>query len=232
MSRDPFADVYTEQNQVVESSEFRSLPGDLEIETPDFLGDIPSADWTPQERNRSWERQHPTASYRGVDPALNTAIGQIAADLGLKRRDDVARAFLEYGLHLYQSGELRLIPVLDAGRLTLYPAKGSGQSRNPWRRGAATSQVRKPPRRDKAKDKEPRWKQRAHYRIPKSLQRSIGQIAYGKNDYDSRLDRPVVPIGEVVTVFLRRAIDDYRQGILVLKPQPVGDMTLFPNQQP
>jgi hypothetical protein len=55
-----------------------------------------------KQRDRGWEKKgdNRTTSYRGVPPKLQAEIRQVAVDLQVTV-DDVARAFLEFGLQCY-----------------------------------------------------------------------------------------------------------------------------------
>ena len=78
-------------------------------------------------RNRRWEKQQRSdgycqVSYRKVPTDLRDAIREIAQEHYL-RVDDIGRLFLEYALAAYQAGEIELNPVIERGRLTLFPEK-------------------------------------------------------------------------------------------------------------
>ncbi len=180
--------------------------------------------WLPaaekKKRNRHWEQRHRTTSYRGVPAEINQVVNQIAAELNISNRDEVARVFLEYGLKCFQEGSLKLEPSFGTGRLTLFPYKTSQGS---WFRDLEQPTPPKARKAKKPSDNKRAWQTRVHYRLPEKLRDAIRDTAcFGD-------DAPLVPIGEVVTSFFVRAIEDYQRGILVLDPVPAtATMTLFP----
>jgi len=165
-------------------------------------------------RDRGWELENRPVLFRGVPPGLHEEIKQVADDLGV-RASDVARAFLEYGLLCHQRGELQVEPVLSHYRLTLFPTgDGWGNERPGWYEKAWDPQ---PPavrsRKGKAaKDIPPKtWQQQVAYRgIPQEVQAAIRMIHQQRH----------VPLGEVATLLLGHALQAYRDGRLVLHPQP------------
>jgi len=165
-------------------------------------------------RSRGWEQENRPVLFRGVPPGLHAEIKQVADDLGV-RASDVARAFLEYGLLCHQRGELQVNPVLSQYRLTLFPAgDGWGDERPGWYEKAWDPQ---PPaarsRKGKAtKDTPPKaWQQQVAYRgIPQEVLAAIRAIHQQRH----------VPLGEVATLLLGHAMQAYRDGRLVLHPQP------------
>jgi hypothetical protein len=171
-----------------------------------------------KKRNRAWESQEQNRPmlFRRVPPALGDAIKQTADTLQV-RVDDVARAFLEYGLFCYQKGEIQIQPVLSEGRLTLFPRPGDGKRKpsNPgWSENFREPRpVAKPTRKTRQlkAEKEKPWKWQVSYRgIPAELQDSLREIHQKK----------AVPLGEIATLFLGHALNAYRAGRLALHPQP------------
>lgn len=76
-------------------------------------------------RNRQWEEEqrrgaYCQVSYRAMPVEVRDQVRAVAAELYVSA-DQVARAFLEYAAAAYARGDLVLEPVLDAGKLTLYP---------------------------------------------------------------------------------------------------------------
>jgi len=119
MPRDPFADVYTEQVQENETPGFRSLPDRLAVERPDFLGEIPTADWRP--RKRRDHRSRGSVMFVRQISDLKLPLEKIAQELDIPR-DMVVRYLLERGIERHYSGEEPLEPRLQQ-RLTLYPGE-------------------------------------------------------------------------------------------------------------
>ena len=82
---------------------------------------IPTADFR-KKRSRKWENAHrsETVTYRGVPRQTVEWIVEISQSLSVPR-DEVVRAFLEYGVALYRSGQLTLFAYPKAQRMTLFP---------------------------------------------------------------------------------------------------------------
>jgi hypothetical protein len=170
-----------------------------------------------KQRDRSWERQNRSFLVRGVPPALTMAVKEIAVTLNV-RADDVARAFLEYGLFCYQRGEIKLMPVLSNQRLTLFPQPETAwqvQTRPGWieklwdvQPPAKTNPKQK--RQEKTSIEKP-WRWQVSYRgIPEDVKTSLRQLRQQNS----------VPLGEVVSAFMGHAWEAYQAGRLVLNPQP------------
>lgn len=165
------------------------------------LGWLPAAEKSA--RDRRWEQDHPAATYRGVPPELHTQLKTIANELEVTL-DDVARAFLEFGLWCFDQGELQIEPVLNQ-KLTLFPKGKRG-----WYENGDAS---KPSARTKKRRAEtPRaWRfPRVSYRLPTVVREQLDELRQQKH----------VPIGEVLTLLFSHALADYENGRLVLQPQP------------
>jgi len=61
-------------------------------------------------------------TFRGIPPRLNDELKTVASELGVTV-GDLARAFLEYGLEAYRSGELELHAHPVRKRFTLFPGE-------------------------------------------------------------------------------------------------------------
>lgn len=169
-------------------------------------------------RERKWEQQPANRPmlFRRVPPPLRAAIKEIAGSLEV-RVDDVARAFLEFGLQCYEKGEIQVRPVLSEGRLTLFPKPGAAWEKNAlpgwyeklWGQQPPAKKPRKAHKANPGQEKP--WKWQVSYRgIPPELQAALRGIHQTKS----------VPLGEVATLFLGHALDAYLTGRLVLNPQP------------
>lgn len=169
-------------------------------------------------RDRKWERQPENRAmlFRGIPPGLRTAIKEIAISLNV-RVDDVARAFLEFGLQCYRKGEIQVQPVLSDGQRTLFPARDDSWGRNSlpgwyekvWEQQSPQNKARR--NNNTGGSREKTWKWQASYRgIPVPIQAEIRQIRTDKD----------VPLGEIATLFLGHALEAFRNGRLVLNPQP------------
>jgi hypothetical protein len=171
-----------------------------------------------KKRDRTWEQQalNRPMLFRRVPPDLREAVKEIAGDLQV-RVDDVARAFLEFGLQCYYRGEIYIQPTLQEGRLTLFP-KGSIQpGKNLLSGWVEQIQNQQPPARPTRKRRqananpEKPWKWQVSYRgIPVEIQSQLRALHQEK----------AVPLGEIATLLLAYSLDAYQRGRLVLHPQP------------
>ena len=168
-----------------------------------------------KQRKRAWEKENRTMLFRGLPPVLREAIKEIAGNLQV-RADDVARAFLEFGLLCYQRGELQLKPVLSNQRLTLFPKSGSSWGGKPqpgWMEKVWDCQPPVKPQKGKNSRQaagKP-WNNQTSYRgIPAEVQMAIRQLH----------EQCHVPLGEVATYLLGHSLEAYQSGRLVLNPQP------------
>jgi len=154
-----------------------------------------------RKRKRNWEKEHPGKLYRGVPAEVRERVKQIAETLEVTA-DEVARAFLEYGLQCVERGTLTLsgLPGRRRGRMTLY-ASGPAWAENGW--------TPTPPAKEGRRKKAPTWREVAHYRIPDELHEQV-----------KRLAGDVYPVGEVAAVLLKNGIESYERGVLVLFPKP------------
>lgn len=98
---------------------------------PKVLADRPTLASETPKRARAWEDRERAAgrvpvSFRHIPVLLRDEIKTIAAARGL-RVGEVARLFLEHGLAAFTAGELPIEPVVEDGRLTLYPGEQDGE---------------------------------------------------------------------------------------------------------
>ncbi len=183
----------------------------VESETPassDFMSYLPVAE--SKKKSRDWEKDHKPKHYRSVPRELREAVRDVAGSLSVLV-DDVARAFIEYSLACVNKGTLTLAGKPKTQRMTLYPFEGAGWAVNGW--------VPKPPepasKRKANGDEKKVWQADVCYRIPDELHQRVKEIASER-----------YPIGEVVTVLLQNALQDYQAGILLLNPQPKAQTSL------
>ena len=177
-----------------------------------------------KKRNRDWEQAHraETVTYRGVPRECHEWIEEIAEGLAVPR-DEVVRAFLEFGVKQYRCGQLTLIAYPKAQRMTLFPegerktlvSPAQSKEINAWLNEAFPVAVknergakRKKGRKDQAVCS--RWEIRVTYRIPVLLKEEIRSIA---NEH-------TLPVGEVVWFFIEQALQAFRNGSLSLQPAP------------
>jgi len=157
----------------------------------------------PVKRKRDWDKAHPPRCYRGVPMEVRQQIREIAGDLSVPA-DEVARAFLEYGLQCVKNGTLILTGRISQKRvrLTLYPFTGAGWAENGW-------QPQPPKRRSGKKELPALWRESAFYRIPDAVHEQV-----------KRLAGDMYSVGEVAAILLKHGIESYARGVLVLMPQP------------
>ena len=82
-----------------------------------------------KKRNRNWEQIHrpETVTYRGVPHEYHEWVKEIAEGLSVPR-DEVVRAFLEFGVKQYRCDQLKLFAYPKAQRMTLFPESGNSIS--------------------------------------------------------------------------------------------------------
>ena len=177
-----------------------------------------------KKRNRDWEQTHraETVTYRGVPRKCHEWIEEIAEGLAVPR-DEVVRAFLEFGVKQYRGGQLALIAYPKAQRMTLFPegerktlvSSAQNKEINAWLNDAfpvAMKNERGAKRKKGKKDSAcgARWEIRVTYRIPVLLKEEIRSIA---NEH-------TLPVGEVIWFFVEQALQAFRDGSLPLQPAP------------
>ena len=211
--RDPNLMIEVEENQQQESTMIPRQPLDF----------IPTADFR-KKRSRKWEQVHrlETVTYRGIPRQVVELIIKDAQSLSVPR-DEVVRAFLEYGARLFRNGEIKLLAYPKAQRMTLYAEGNEGNTIFP----AQTSENHKwlaeafPVPEKKAggtkkkkfrKDQEaiPQWEIRVTFRIPALLKEEVRSIAR----------EHTLPVGEVVCFFVMEGSQAFHNGSLVLQPSP------------
>ena len=211
--RDPNLMIEVEENQQQESTMIPRQPLDF----------IPTADFR-KKRSRKWEQVHrlETVTYRGIPQHVVDLIIKDAQSLSVPR-DEVVRAFLEYGARLFRNGEIKLLAYPKAQRMTLYAEGNEGNTIFP----AQTSENHKwlaeafPVPEKKAggtkkkkfrKDQEaiPQWEIRVTFRIPPLLKEEVRSIAR----------EHTLPVGEVVCFFVIEGSQAFHNGSLTLQPSP------------
>lgn len=187
---------------------------------------IPSAQPRAR-RKRGWEKAHraETVTYRGVPSEYHALLGKIAEGLGVPR-DEVARAFLEYSMELFQTGRLKICARPKAQRMTLFPQDGkspltplpSSKEAGSWLSEVFPTTSKKSAAKKKGKEETPRWELRVTFRLPVPLKESIKRVA----------EEHTLPLGEVVWYFIEQALGAYRVGELRLQPVPrIAGKTLY-----
>ena len=216
--RDPVlvADIEKDQQQditIPEETKLPSQPLDL----------IPTADFR-KKRTRKWENAHrsETVTYRGVPRHVVEWIVEISQSL-LVPRDEVVRAFLEYSVALYRSGQLALFVYPKAQRMTLFPENeiagrllpSTTTETHNWLKDAFPVPAKKVVSAKKKRDRKnqgeiPHWEMRVTYRIPIKLKEEIRSIA----------EEHTLPVGEIVRFFIEQGSKAFQDGRLPLQPSP------------
>lgn len=168
-------------------------------------------------RNRAWEKDNRAKTFRSVPEEVSAKVVAIADQLGVTA-DEVARAFLEYGLYCMERETLTLQPKIKGTRMTLYPLDSGWTKQHGWvEEGwnpipkAVSSEKRK--RKQKGAEEPRLWSRRVSYRLPDELVKRLKE----------RAERHNVPIGELVGLLLKHSANRYEQGILRLIPYPKQD---------
>jgi len=131
-------------------------------------------------------------------------------------RDEVVRAFLEYGVELYQTRKLNLFGYPKAQRMTLFPEGGqvnpvlSSQKIKDSKWLSEAFPVPKKKKSMKDQGSIPHWEMRVTFRIPALLKEEVRAIAR----------EHTLPIGEVVWFFVMEGTKAFQNGNLLLQPSP------------
>ncbi len=211
--RDPNPITEVEEDQKQGSKMVQQQPLDL----------IPTADFR-KKRSRKWEQVHrlETVTYRGIPQHVVDLIIKDAQSLSVPR-DEVVRAFLEYGARLYRNGEIKLVAYPKAQRMTLYAEGNEGNTIFPaqtstnhkWLAEAFPVLEKKAGGTKKKKSRKdheaiPQWEIRATFRIPALLKEEVRSIAR----------EHTLPVGEVVCFFVMEGSQAFHNGSLILQPSP------------
>jgi hypothetical protein len=133
-----------------------------------------------------------------VDPKLALKVKEIAGELDVPE-GEVARAVIEFALREYQEGGLDLNPQPNPCRMrmTLFPSSRSA--------------LEPPVKTKKQKPPEQVWRVITTWRsFPPELKAELATLAS-----DEGLN---VPVGELITAFLRFGLKAYEYGLLNLEP--------------
>jgi hypothetical protein len=185
----------------------------------EYVGAVPLVLPKPEQmrvakRNRQWEKSHRPYRYVNVPLAVREQVAALAEHL-LVTSDEVARAFIEYGLSCIDAGTLkpRTKPNPFGRKMTLYPRD---QARG--RQEADGSPKEIPARRKEKSERVRKVHPAVSYRFPNDLHAKLCALAKGL----------AVPIGEVVAYLLQHGLDAYQAGSLGLNPHPLAvKMTLI-----
>lgn len=166
-------------------------------------------------RDRSWESQHPSKTYRKVPHEVRDTVNEIAAAYEYNA-SQIAQAFLEYALMCFQRGDFELNLELDKHGVTLMPGGWSEEQKPIWAESTSGSKSPKKKKRRK-KTGTPLYKQRVHYRLSPDLIEMIDEVCNASRDSSGALIRRTYHDGEVVARFLTFAIEAYNNGKLILE---------------
>ena len=218
--RDAFTGL-RDPNPIIEDADDQQQPTTMLQRQP--LDLIPTADLR-KKRSRKWEQEHrlETATYRGIPRQVVELVIKDAQSLSVPR-DEVFRAFLEYGTRLYRNGEIKFLAYPKAQRMTLYSEGDKGTTILPaqkptnhkWLADAFPVPEKKIGGTQKKKSKKdqeaiPQWEVRATFRIPILLKEEVRSIAR----------EHTLPVGEVVCFFVMEGSQAFHNGSLVLQPSP------------
>jgi len=218
--RDAFTGL-RDPNPIIEDEEDQQQPATMLQRQP--LDFIPTADLR-KKRSRKWEQEHrlETATYRGIPRQVVELVIKDAQSLSVPR-DEVVRAFLEYGARLYRNGEIKLLAYPKAQRMTLYSDSNEGipilpvqkPTNHKWLADAFPVPDKKAGEAKKKnfrKDQKavPQWEVRATFRIPALLKEEVRSIAR----------EHTLPVGEVVCFFVIEGSQAFHNGSLILQPSP------------
>ena len=208
----PRKDMLTDTTADTGRSEFAS-----QIPLTDTAGQWSRHGRRPAKRNRKWEKEHRPYRYVNVSVELREQVLALAEHLEVTV-DEVARAFVEYGVECVDEEKLQLRahPNPHGRKMTLFPkerAKG-------WQE--ANESPREIPARSKKRSRQAkRFYPAVSYRLLKKVHDDICRLAMDLG----------VPLGEVVSFLLQYGLDAYHSGKLSLKPQPlIVKMTLCRNR--
>lgn len=210
--KDMLTDTVTDTTADTGRSEFAS-----QIPLTDTVGHWSRHGRRPAKRNRKWEKEHRPYRYVNVPTELREQVLALAEHLGVTA-DEVARAFVEYGIECVdeENLHLRAQPNSYGRKMTLFPkdhAKG-WQETNESRREIPT-------RKKKRSEQTKRIYPAVSYRLPEKVHDDICGLAMDL----------VVPLGDVVSFLLQYGLDAYRRGKLSLNPHPLTvKMTLRANK--
>jgi hypothetical protein len=176
----------------------------------------------PKKRNRGWEKEHHTHSYRGIPQGIHEQVFALADRLQVTM-DEIVEVFVQYGLSCLDQGILIISPRPKAQRMTLFPLpKGWGDQAG-WSEADGwdpKSQELPPAPRKTSRTKPSSWERVVTYRLSDDGDNSIRHIA----------TQHTLPVGEIVTLFLKHGLESYKSGRLKLNPQPKAvKMTLAEN---
>lgn len=179
-----------------------------------MLDRIPIAVPRPEPtRNRAWEKQHPTRSYRKIPAEVREAVNQVAEDTGYTT-SQIAQVFLEFALYCFQRGDFQLEVGLGPRGTTLFPGGGWEARKPAWAEN--TSWERTPPKKKARKRKRARaWEVVVTYRLSIELSTEIDRVCVPLKR-NGRPEYTYQP-GEVVTRFLVFSLEAYAQGTLLLE---------------
>lgn len=219
------------KNESVPAQNMDQLNGSEIVQGNAPLDFIPTAQ-PRKKRNRNWEERHKNevATYRGISKEIVDMVQRIADILSVPR-DEILRAFLEYGVKQYENGNMKIFAFPKAQRMTLYPTSGQQADKqmqdlnrtNNWLAESypvvkSGKKITNKKQKQEANTEPPQWQARVTFRLPPTVKDEVRNIALEHS----------VPVGEIVCHFVMEASKAYRDGKLVLHPVPkITSKTLF-----
>jgi hypothetical protein len=198
--RDPFANLKQE-----------TAPGwgETQASARSMLDQIPVV--THKRRDRKWEQQNRSHSYRGVPPDVHEQVVDLARSLQVNV-DEVAQVFVSYGLSCIECGLLPIVAHPNAQRMTLFPTSDGRKQKTGWnKRNGWETEARKPAaKKVSRKSEKSLWENIVSYRLSMDVHQSVKELA----------KENCVPSGEIITLFLKHGLESFRSGTLQLNPQP------------
>jgi hypothetical protein len=165
-------------------------------------------------RRREWEKTHRARPYRGVPSDLHEQTLALASSLDVNT-DEVVQVFVQYGLACVEKSVLTINARPKSQRMTLFPTPRGWSAQAGWSEadGWAPGKSKEIPAKSKShkNDKgEKPWQHAPGYRLPSEVHESVKKLA----------QQHFIPIGEVMTLFLKHGLESYKSGRLHLNPQP------------
>jgi hypothetical protein len=166
----------------------------------------------PKKRNRGWEKSHKARPYRGVSADVHEQVVALASHL-LVTTDEVAQMFVQYSLSCLANEILTISPRPKAQRMTLFPLPNGWGEQAGWSETDGwkpTDPQLLPSKRKTVQKSNTLWKYAPGYRLPDEIHDAVKRLA----------DQHTVPLGEIMTLFLKHGLESYKTGRLRLNPQP------------
>lgn len=176
----------------------------------------------PRQRNREYEKQNRSFTYRLTDKELGTRIAAVAISLQVTA-DEVARVFVEVGMREASAGRIPFdsIPPVQR-RMTLYPTgteTWSIQEQEGWQKTVPVREKQRPlSSAERSRRQQELNKSVVAYRWPADVDHSLSTLT--ETIAGKAITRSDGRKGWVLTILLRYGLSMYETGKLPLQPQP------------